>query len=84
MNLLAPAGVRAAASYVTGRYSMSERRACRLVGLARSTHRYRSWQAEGDAALRARLKESAAQPAAERANERWSMDFVSDPSAAEE
>jgi putative transposase len=109
---------------------MSERHACRLVELARSTHRYRSCRAERDEALRTRLKELAAQrmrfgyrrltamlarqgtpanhkrvyrlyceeglamrirqrrrirwsgtavqPAAERPNQRWSMDFVSD------
>jgi putative transposase len=109
---------------------MSERHACRLMELARSTHRYRSRRAERDAALRARLKELAAQrmrfgyrrlramliregtlanhkrvyrlyreeglamrirqrrrirwsgavvnPVATRANQRWSMDFVSD------
>lgn len=109
---------------------MSERHACRLMGLARSTHRYRSCRAAGDEVLRTRLKElagqrmrfgyrrltvmlaregmpanhkrvyrlycqeglgmrirqrrrmgwsgSAAHPAAERPNERWSLDFVSD------
>lgn len=109
---------------------MSQRHACRLMGLARSTHRYRSCLAERDAELRARLKALAGQrmrfgyrrltallareglvvnhkrvyrlyceerlvmrlrqrrrirwrgtavrPAAERPNERWSMDFVSD------
>jgi putative transposase len=39
---------------------MSERHACRLVELARSTHRYRSRKADRDAALRMRLKELAA------------------------
>lgn len=109
---------------------MSERHACRLMELARSTHRYRSGKAERDAELRARLKELAAKrmrfgyrrlramlvregtsanhkrvyrlyreeglamrirqrrrirwsgavarPAASRANQRWSIDFVSD------
>lgn len=109
---------------------MSERHACRLMELARSTHRYRSGKAERDAELRVRLKELAAQrmrfgyrrlramlvregtsanhkrvyrlyreeglamrirqrrrirwsgavarPAASRANQRWSIDFVSD------
>jgi putative transposase len=109
---------------------MSERHACRLVGLARSTHRYRSCKAARDEVLRTRLKKlaaqrmrfgyrrltamlarqgtpanhkrvyrlyceeglamrirqrrrirwsgTAAQPAAQRPNERWSMDFVSD------
>src|SRR5580693_6294996 len=40
---------------------MSERHACRLLGLGRSTHRYRARKAERDAALRVRLKELAAQ-----------------------
>src|SRR5262249_19425771 len=39
---------------------MSERHACRLVGLGRSTHRYRMRKAERDVALRARLEELAA------------------------
>jgi len=41
---------------------MSERHACRLLGLRRSTHRYRSRKAEPDIVLRARLKEIAAKP----------------------
>ena len=111
-------------------YEMSERHACRLLGLGRSTHRYRARKAERDDALRAHLKELAAKrmrfgyrrltamlvregiranhkrvyrlyreeglamrirqrrrirwtsavsgPVATRANERWSIDFVSD------
>jgi putative transposase len=43
-----------------GQYEMSERHACRLVKLARSTHRYRSRRRERDAEVRARLKELAA------------------------
>jgi len=39
---------------------MSERHACRLLGLGRSTHRYRARKTERDTALRARLKEVAA------------------------
>jgi len=39
---------------------MSERHACRLLGLGRSTHRYRTRKRERDAALRRRLKELAA------------------------
>jgi len=39
---------------------MSERHACRLLGLGRSTHRYRARKTERDTALRARLKELAA------------------------
>jgi putative transposase len=117
-------------SYVEVEYQMSERHACRLMGLGRSTNRYRARKAERDSELRTRLKELAARrmrfgyrrltamllregmpanhkrvyrlyceeglamrirqrrrirwngvvtsPAATRANERWSMDFVSD------
>jgi putative transposase len=39
---------------------MSERQACRLLGLGRSTHRDRARKAERDARLRSRLKELAA------------------------
>src|SRR5881396_2036019 len=39
---------------------MSERHACRLMGLGRSTHRYRLRKAERDSELRTRLKELAA------------------------
>src|SRR5215470_16084175 len=38
---------------------MSERHACRLLGLARSSHRYRARRRERDRALRRRLKELA-------------------------
>jgi len=38
---------------------MSERHACRLMGLGRSTHRYRARKGERDGALRTRLKELA-------------------------
>ncbi len=41
-------------------YELSERHACRLLGLGRSTHRYRARKAERDDALRAKLKEMAA------------------------
>jgi putative transposase len=47
-------------SYVEVQYQISERHACRLVGLARSTNRYRARKAGRDAALRTRLKELAA------------------------
>ena len=40
---------------------MSERHACRLMGLGRSTHRYPARKGERDVALRTRLKELAAQ-----------------------
>jgi hypothetical protein len=39
-KLVEPAGLRAAARYVMVEYQRSERHACRLMGLARSTHRY--------------------------------------------
>jgi putative transposase len=41
-------------------HKVSERHACRLMELARSTHRYRSRKAERDGELRTRLKELAA------------------------
>jgi putative transposase len=47
-------------SYVELQYQMSERHACRLMGLGRSTHRYRAWKAEPDSEPRTRLKELAA------------------------
>jgi putative transposase len=50
--------LRAAAGYVMRQYALSERHACRLMEMAQSTQQYRS---ERDAALRARLKELAAQ-----------------------
>ena len=117
-------------SYVEVEYLLSERHACRLLGLGRSTYRYRARKAERDRGLRTRLKELAAtrmrfgyrrltamlvrqgisanhkhvyrlyreeglamrirsrrrirwtgaipKPTANRPNERWSMDFVSD------
>jgi putative transposase len=43
-----------------GQYQMSERHACRLMGLARSTHRYGERKTVRDAELRRRLKELAA------------------------
>jgi putative transposase len=47
-------------SYVEAEYEMSERHACRLMGLGRSTYRYRARKTERDIALRTRLKELAA------------------------
>jgi putative transposase len=47
-------------SYVEVEYRMSERHACRLLGLGRSTHRYRARKAARDSVLRTRLKELAA------------------------
>jgi len=47
-------------SYVEVEYEMSERHACRLLGMGRSSYRYRGRKAERDTSLRARLKELAA------------------------
>lgn len=47
-------------SYVEVEYQISERHACRLLGLTRSTHRYRARRNARDAGLRERLKELAA------------------------
>jgi putative transposase len=55
-----PAPRRAAAAYVQQRLGFSQRRACRLVGTARSTVRYRGCQRD-DEPLRGRLRELAAQ-----------------------
>src|SRR5438309_10930286 len=58
--MVVPAGLRAVVSYVEVEYQMSERHACRLMGLGRTTHRYRARKAERDSELRARLKKLAA------------------------
>jgi putative transposase len=50
---------RLAVDFLTPGLQASERRACHLVQIARSTHRYQS-QAKNDAALRIRLKDLAA------------------------
>jgi len=56
-----PAQRRAAVDYAQEQMGVSQRRACRLVGTARSTVRYRSRRQGDDAALRTRLRELAAQ-----------------------
>jgi putative transposase len=55
-----PAQQRAAVAYVQERFGFSQRRACRLVGTARSTVRYPGRRRD-DAALRGRLRALAAQ-----------------------
>lgn len=55
-----PAQRRAAVTDLQERFGFSQRRACRLLGSARSTVRYRS-RGGDDAALRTRLRELAAQ-----------------------
>ena len=54
-----PARRRKVVEGLRAAYRVSERRTCRAVGFARSTHRYRS-VADEQAALRMRLKELAA------------------------
>ncbi len=54
-----PAQKRAAAQFFRVGFRVSERRACRLAGVARSSYRYRS-QAADQTALRLRLRELAA------------------------
>jgi putative transposase len=55
-----PAQRRAAAAHVQERFGLSQRRACRLIGTARSTVRYLGRRRD-DAALRGRLRDLAAQ-----------------------
>jgi len=62
-------------SYVEAEYEMSERHACRLMGLGRSTHRYRARKAGRDAVLRVyRLyrEEGLAMRVRQRRRIRWS------------
>jgi putative transposase len=56
---MTPAERRAAVARVRARFGRSERRACRLVGIGRSTLRYRGRRG-GEAQLRRRLRELAA------------------------
>ncbi len=55
-----PAARRAAVQHLRERFAVSERRACRVVGAGRSGVRYRPRDRD-DAALRARLRELAAE-----------------------
>lgn len=55
-----PAQQRAAVAFVQERFGLSQRRACRLIGTARSTVRYQGRRRD-DAALRGHLRELAAQ-----------------------
>lgn len=55
-----PAAGRAAVAYARERFGVSQRRACRLVGVGRSTVRYRPRRG-GDGALRERLRALAAE-----------------------
>lgn len=57
--MVTPAARRAACDFFRDRYARSERRACELAGLSRSTYRYERNGFEGDQDLRARLLELA-------------------------
>jgi len=54
-----PAQRRAAVEWLRECYAFSERRACRLVGIGRTTVRYRGTLVTDEAALRERLRELA-------------------------
>ena len=58
---MTPAAGRAAVQWIQARYGLSERRACRLVGVGRSTLRYRSRARTDEPSLRQRLRELAAE-----------------------
>lgn len=58
---MTPAERRAVVQQVQERYGLSQRRACQLVGIGRSTVRYRPSGRAGEAALRQRLRELAAE-----------------------
>jgi putative transposase len=58
---MTPAERRAAVQRVRERFGLSERRACRLVGIGRSALRYRGRGRAGEEPLRRRLRELAAE-----------------------
>jgi putative transposase len=58
--MVTPVARRQAASHVVAKLDLSERRACRLVGVSRSVYRYRSCRPD-DSPLRNRLKALAEQ-----------------------
>jgi putative transposase len=53
-----PAARRTAVSYSIEQYRISERRACRLAGISRSSRRYQP-ATDGDESLRERIRELA-------------------------
>ena len=58
-KMVTPSHRRAAVSYLQAAYGVSERRACRVTGTSRATHRYRS-VADPQDELRLRVRELAA------------------------
>jgi putative transposase len=58
--MVTPAARREAAAHLVGAYEVSQRRACEVLGTARSVVRYRHLRPD-DAALRARLRELASE-----------------------
>ena len=54
---MSPSSRRRAAQHACTQWKISERRSCRLVGLARSTHRYEARTRLGDAGLLKRIHE---------------------------
>ena len=56
-----PAARRAAVGLLRERYGVSERRACRVVGIGRSSMRYQPAPRADEPALRQRLRELAAE-----------------------
>lgn len=59
--MVTPAARRAAVSYFRDRHGQSERSACRLAGLSRSTYRRKSLRDEADQPLRDRLLDLASE-----------------------
>lgn len=59
--MVTPAARRAAVSYFRDRHGQSERSACRLAGLSRSTYRRKSLRDEADQPLRGRLLDLASE-----------------------
>jgi putative transposase len=57
--MVEPQAMRTAVDYLGEQHSATERRACRLVGIGRSTYRYRQRRNERREALTARLKQLA-------------------------
>src|SRR5690349_7974547 len=58
--MVSPSRRRDAVKYLVGRHPVSERRACKLVGLHRSTHRYEAVAGDFELRLVERMNELAA------------------------